>query len=95
MSDELLDFVTAFKNHRWFKYFENGYNQREHLKEPFGKYLCRAFNSRNPPETQLWTYKIWVISHTEDLSGKKSRSGQQLMWEHQCFDHKPFYIPPT
>jgi len=92
MSDELPDFPTSFKNHRWFKYFENGFNQKDHLRAPFGRYVCREFNSRNPTETQLWKFTIWAISHTVDLTGKKTRTGRQQMSTHQCFSQKPYYF---
>lgn len=38
------DFKISFKNHRWFKYFENGYNSHathEALRLEFGKWICR------------------------------------------------------
>jgi len=91
MSDLPPDpFEISFKNHRWFKYFENGFNQDyEHLRLSFGRYLCREFNKRNPIETQVWKHSIWLVTHTVDLTGKKTRSGKQLLWTHQCFDEKP------
>jgi len=79
LSDDPPDLPLTFKNHRWFKYFENGFNQIEHLREPFGRYLCREYNKRHPVETQLWRYKIYAESHTVDLTGKKTRNQRQLI----------------
>jgi len=90
LSNDLPDLPTSMRNHRWFKYFENGFNQVEHLREPFGKYLCREYNKRNPVETQLWKYKIYAESHTVDLTGKKTRSIRHVIWDHKCFEEKPF-----
>jgi len=54
--------------------------------------MCAEFNSRNPTETQLWKFTIWAISHTVDLTGKKTRTGRQQMSTHQCFSQKPYYF---
>jgi len=94
MSEELPSFIESFGNHRWYKYYENGFNQKQHLRPGFARYLCKEFNKRNPGENQLWKFTIWAITRTVDLSGKKTRTGRESMITHQCFQQKPYYFSP-
>jgi len=52
----------SFKNHRWFKYYENGINthsQNELLRLNFGRYLCREYNSRHRSEDHLYKLNMY------------------------------------
>lgn len=84
------DWGKAFGNHRWFKFFENGFNQNhEHLRLSFGRYVCREYNARHSGGEQLFTFQIYLVSHTTQLDGTKVKNGRTKFWDHKCFDVRP------
>eukprot|EP01124_Arcella_intermedia_P024645 TRINITY_DN4210_c0_g1_i1.p1 TRINITY_DN4210_c0_g1~~TRINITY_DN4210_c0_g1_i1.p1 ORF type:complete len:661 (-),score=94.69 TRINITY_DN4210_c0_g1_i1:43-1989(-) len=83
-------FHISFKNHRWYKFFENGFNQdNNHMRLTFGKYLCREFNARHDFEEHVWKFDIWLITRKVELTGEKVRTDKQRLWTHKCFEEKP------
>jgi hypothetical protein len=65
------NFVDAFKNHRWFKYYENGINnhpENNALRLNFGRWICREYNSRHSGADRLWKFSLYFI--LEDDRGK-------------------------
>eukprot|EP01114_Cavostelium_apophysatum_P015239 TRINITY_DN410_c0_g1_i8.p2 TRINITY_DN410_c0_g1~~TRINITY_DN410_c0_g1_i8.p2 ORF type:complete len:148 (-),score=31.45 TRINITY_DN410_c0_g1_i8:10-453(-) len=59
----------SFKNHRWFKYFENGYNTHpanEQIRLEFGKWLCREYNKLHP-KNRLRTYNVVYMPENIDM----------------------------
>jgi hypothetical protein len=86
-------FYITFKNHRWFKYFENGYNNYPHsnneIRLTFGRWLCRNYNRVNQGVDRLHTYSINLVSETVDtlkLDGTRHYNGFSTMWNHICYD---------
>jgi len=96
-SDEISEdpppnWISAFGNHRWFKFFENGFNQNnDYLRLSFGRYICREYNKRHSGGEQVYTFQIYLVSHTVNLEGVKTRNGKSQLWSHQCFDKRPTY----
>jgi len=91
ISDSPLDFKKSFKNHRWYKFFENGFNIVEPIKYSFGKYICSEFNSRHSQGSRLYYYRISMAHHNINLDGTKTYEGKQLIYTHTCFDQRPTY----
>jgi len=87
------DFVDCFRNHRWYKFFENGYNDpaNEFIRLSFGRYICREYNSRRQGGEQIFQFDVHWISHTVDLNGTKSIDQREVLWQHICFDTRPEY----
>eukprot|EP01125_Pyxidicula_operculata_P009364 TRINITY_DN3082_c2_g1_i1.p1 TRINITY_DN3082_c2_g1~~TRINITY_DN3082_c2_g1_i1.p1 ORF type:complete len:282 (-),score=32.00 TRINITY_DN3082_c2_g1_i1:78-923(-) len=86
-------FIESFRSHRWFKFFENGFNNdsNKHLRLSFGRYICREFNKRHMRGDQLYKFDIYLSSHTTHLDGTKTMNDKSLLWSHVCFDQKPPY----
>ncbi len=40
-------FHDAYRAHRWFKYWENGFLRDDNIKTMMGKYVCRNYNKRH------------------------------------------------
>jgi hypothetical protein len=85
--------------HRWYKYFENGYNgaSRDHLRLSFGRYVCREFNSRYNGGEQVYTFKVYFYFsdyHVSNNSRTPGPSGGQELWSHVCFDVRPAGFEP-
>jgi len=57
-------FYVAFKNHRWFKYFENGLNSHAEnslLRLNFGRWICREYNKRHSGKDKLWKFSLYFV----------------------------------
>jgi len=82
----------SFKNHRWFKYYENGLNshpQHEALRLNFGRWVCREYNKRHHGNERLYNFEIWMQSEHLDLKkmdGSRKYTGKTQLWNHFCFD---------
>ena len=83
----------SFKNHRWFKYFENGFNSDfGDIRLLFGRYICREWNARHNKGRILWTFQVLLTSESINLDGSKPvRFLPNTLWNHQCFDAKPAF----
>jgi len=85
-------YVDCFKNHRWFKYFENGYNSHashQTLRLEFGRWLCREYNKVNHGGAMLWKYSIHFMSEkvdTEKMDGTRYILPKQTLWNHVCYE---------
>jgi len=92
------DWRASFRSHRWFKFFENGFNQNwenNWLRLSFGRFLCRGFNSRYQAGEQLYTYEIWVNIQTAHVdTDTKTLGNKWLLWSHKCFDERPRIFEP-
>lgn len=94
------NFLTNFKSHRWFKIWENGFNQpsNDWLRLSMGRYICREYNSHHKGPDALAAYQIWITHSLVNEDGTKKVSGRSLLWSHQCFDKVPamkdLQIPP-
>jgi hypothetical protein len=81
----------GFKNHRWFKFFENGYNHHaayETLRLEFGRWLCREYNTYNHGNQRLWKFAIHLMNEVDNPQhdGSRSFAGRQTMWNHLCYE---------
>lgn len=85
-------FYINFKNHRWFKFFENGVNshpRNDVLRLNFGRWICRNYNARHSGEDRLYTFQLNYMSESYDgLKPFAPRVAQpkQLLWNHRCYD---------
>jgi len=83
-------FYIAFKNHRWFKYFENGINtsgSNQLLRLHFGRWICREYNKVHRGSEKLYKFSLWLISENDpDMDLKRSEIGKQILWNHICYD---------
>lgn len=89
--DPPSDWKASFRSHRWFKFFENGFNQghMDHLRLSFGRFLCREYNSRYPVAEQVFTYQIYYNQQNVNAEGVKTVGKKELLWSHRCFDQRP------
>jgi len=82
------DNYRNFKSHRWFKVWENGFNQsNEYIKLAVGRYICREYNSRYEGLDKLATFQIWLIQSEVKLDYSRKVVGRSMMWSHQCFEN--------
>jgi len=81
----------SFKNHRWFKYFENGLNSHPNndvLRLHFGRWICREYNKRHSGAERLFKFEIWLMNERIDgvkMDGSRIFMGKYNMWNHQCY----------
>jgi len=81
----------SFKNHRWFKYYENGFNtarNNDQLRLNFGRYICREMNSRHHGGAMLHKFSIHWMSERVDPNTPNQRYSQprQTLWNHLCYE---------
>jgi len=82
-------FWKSFKNHRWFKYYENGINthpNNEQLRLNFGRYLCREFNARHSGGERLYKFSLYWMSERAEPNQPRSPLQKQNLWNHVCYD---------
>jgi len=80
------------KNHRWFKYMENGINshpKNEQLRLYFGSYVCKEYNALHHGTERLYTFSLHMV--TEDTNkwdpfAPRNRRPVQTLWRHLCFE---------
>ncbi|EGC28926.1 hypothetical protein DICPUDRAFT_59115 [Dictyostelium purpureum] len=86
--DKPNPFYKSYRNHRWFKYWENGFNQAnsDPLRLEMGRYICREFNSKNFNEKKLYTFSIYFVHEFQHLNGTVSPSQHYSLWNHICYD---------
>jgi len=87
------DYWRSFKNHRWFKYYENGINthpQNEQLRLNYGRYICREYNSRHFGTERLYQFSIhWIAERAEvEWGTRREPYSKQVLWNHICYDKK-------
>jgi len=82
-------FHLSFKNHRWYKFFEMGFNGDNHesVRLNFGRWLCREWNSRHSGAEKLHRYKVHFLLEWQNLYGKRNPPTKQILWDHICY-HK-------
>ncbi|GAM24706.1 hypothetical protein SAMD00019534_078810 [Acytostelium subglobosum LB1] len=82
--DKPVPFDTTYGNHRWFKFWENGYNSANanELRLETGRYICRQFNSAHFGSMKLYTFKVYFIYEYMSLDGTVSAPSMQTLWEH-------------
>jgi len=89
---------SCFKNHRWFKYFEMGYNVadgKEKLRLYFGSYLCRNFNERHHNFERLHYFVVYYMAETVDPekpNQPKTIHEKNPLWQHVCYDKPVQYL---
>lgn len=81
----------GFKNHRWFKYFENGYNHHsayETIRLEFGRWVCREFNGVHEGDKRLWKFSVHLMSEYDNAQhdGTRTFAGKQTVWNHLCYE---------
>jgi len=81
-------FSNSFGNHRWYKYFENGYNGRdtETLRLNFGRYLCREYNSRHFGSKMLYKFTIHFVIEHQNADGTRTPYTHSPLWNHICYE---------
>jgi len=81
----------SFKNHRWFKYFENGLNTHpanEQIRLNFGRWVCREYNARHGGDERLLKFEMWLMNERLDLAkmdGSRIFTGKRSLWNHMCY----------
>eukprot|EP01114_Cavostelium_apophysatum_P016969 TRINITY_DN4935_c0_g1_i2.p1 TRINITY_DN4935_c0_g1~~TRINITY_DN4935_c0_g1_i2.p1 ORF type:complete len:124 (-),score=32.74 TRINITY_DN4935_c0_g1_i2:90-410(-) len=91
-TDKPDPFYQSFKNHRWFKYFENGINwssQSAALRLEFGRWICREHSSVHRGKKRLWKFDINLITENFANDGTRRRGPSQSLWSHVCYDKVP------
>lgn len=88
-------FYQGFKHHRWFKYFENGYNmhsKNQEIRLSFGRWLCREYLSKYRGDDRLYKFKLWMVGdrlNPQDELGPRISTGKRVLWDHKCYDKPP------
>jgi len=83
----------SFKNHRWFKYYENGINSHtfnDLLRLNWGRYICREYNSRHIGKEALFKFLIhWVPEQVNpDKPKEREERTKQIIWNHICYERR-------
>lgn len=88
--DKPSPFHTSFKNHRWYKFFEMGFNGEGHenVRLAFGRWVCREYNTLHLGADRLHTYKVWFLLEWQTLYGGRAPPTKQVLWEHMCYHKK-------
>ncbi|KAF2077349.1 hypothetical protein CYY_001352 [Polysphondylium violaceum] len=83
-------FYPSYGNHRWFKYWENGFNSNnaDALRLELGRYICREFNSRHYGPEMLYKFSVYFVHEYQNLDGTVSASSHQSLWNHICYEKK-------
>eukprot|EP01113_Clastostelium_recurvatum_P003365 TRINITY_DN1146_c0_g1_i3.p1 TRINITY_DN1146_c0_g1~~TRINITY_DN1146_c0_g1_i3.p1 ORF type:complete len:277 (+),score=66.70 TRINITY_DN1146_c0_g1_i3:1-831(+) len=78
----------TFGNHRWYKFFENGYNGRdaEAIRLSFGRYMCREWNARHSGPKMLHTFTVHFVIQQQNEDGTRSPYNHSPLWNHMCYD---------
>ncbi|KAM9980601.1 hypothetical protein ACTFIY_002906 [Dictyostelium cf. discoideum] len=81
-------FYKSYGNHRWFKYYENGYNQgnSDSLRLEHGKYICREFNSRHFGDEMLYKFSVYFVYEFQNLDGTVGEKSHSSLWNHICYN---------
>jgi len=81
-------FYKSFGNHRWYKYFENGYNSKdsESLRLNFGRYLCREWNARHRGASMLHTFTVHFVIESQRDDGTRTPFTHSPLWNHICYE---------
>lgn len=84
-------FHESFKNHRWFKFFEIGYNNknRQDLRLSFGRWLCREYNARHYKEKRMYHYRVMFVIEDQPLEAPRNNRRSEELWEHISYEKKP------
>lgn len=87
--DPPAPFHKSYGSHRWYKFWENGFNggraNENGVRLNFGRWICREWNARHSGEARLVQYWIhWVLEY-HHLDGSRSRRPHQTLWHHVCW----------
>jgi hypothetical protein len=88
----------SMRNHRWFKYMENGYlsdwgDVTTEVRLQWGRWLCRQYLD-NEANTRLKSWTLFLISEmlekrkdetVERQSEERVEVSRKAIWNHQCF----------
>ncbi|PRP89039.1 hypothetical protein PROFUN_02317 [Planoprotostelium fungivorum] len=78
-----------YKNHRWFKYLENGVcysDKNEVLRLHWGRFICREYNAKFEYLESLSTFSIkrkWISLHPE-TDERVQTPNFEVLWNHRC-----------
>jgi len=84
------NFVVSFKNHRWFKYYENGYNthsENQEIRLEYGRWVCREYNKVNFNQKHLVGFSVHWMNERLDtnlMDGTRIPGSKHTLWNHQC-----------
>ncbi|KYR01403.1 hypothetical protein DLAC_01993 [Tieghemostelium lacteum] len=84
--DKPVPFYKSYGNHRWFKYFEVGYNQNgnEGLRLELAGYICREFNKKHFDDQRLHKFKVYLVWEFQNLDGTVNPPENSVQWDHLC-----------
>lgn len=79
--------AATYKGDRWRKYMTNVWSSaNEKHRLPFGRYLCRKWNSSHPETERLETYEMVYMRQDSLPNGTKAPPQRVMIWRHECFD---------
>jgi hypothetical protein len=79
--------AATFKGDRWRKYMTNIWASRgEKHRLPFGRYLCRTWNSTHAEARRLETFEMVYMRQDTRPDGTKQPATPVKIWRHECFD---------
>ncbi len=78
---------ATYKNQRWQKYMMNLWlvSYSAH-RLPYGRYLCRNWNSSHSGAEQLESFEIHFMKEEILGDGSKRPAEKTLLWKHRCFE---------
>lgn len=75
-----------FPNHRWHKYLRAIYMQKNaEQRLPFGKWVCRSWESRHPGRAPLKSFQFLYIEETTQPDFEEGPEKEILLWDHRCY----------
>ncbi|KYR02174.1 hypothetical protein DLAC_00988 [Tieghemostelium lacteum] len=86
--DKPVPFKASFGNHRWFKFWENGFYRHDGkanvVRLDFGRFICREFNSRHFGNQRLEEFKIYYVYYNLNVDGTHTSTEILPQSEHIC-----------
>jgi len=75
----------SFINHRWYKYFENGYTKpQEEVHAQFAGWVCKQWNSKHEQEYGLSTVTVYRVEEKHYLEKSPERLRERFIHKYNC-----------
>ncbi|MBP7804772.1 MAG: DUF393 domain-containing protein [Candidatus Pacebacteria bacterium] len=90
------DVSKGYPDQRWQKYLMNiSEAKNSEYRSPYGKYLCRTWNSKHADAETLIRFDIEYVIEITPAQGEVQEKNKKInLWSHRCFDD-PKELPPT
>jgi hypothetical protein len=80
----------SFKNYRWYRYYESGYNpgHRTDIRLSFGRWICKSYNARHFKTERLFHFRVHLVKEDQNPDGDRDNQRTEELWAHVCYEKK-------